>query len=171
MPDLHELLHSYVNDHLAGATAGRDMFRRVAAAFEGTDHGRALAELAVEVDEDRDAQLQMMTELGIEPSTPLAIAGQVAEKLGRLKPNATAWRRSPLTDVVEIEGLRVAVAGKAAGWEALLAATVVEPRLSRVRLEELLARARDQAERLRTLHLQVARERFVSVTEAAPTDG
>ncbi len=162
MPDLHELLQTYVNDHLAGATAGRDMFRRTAESHAGTELGAALSVLGAEVDEDRDTQLQIMADLGIEPSTPRILAGQIAEKLGRLKPNATVWSRSPLTDVVEIEGLRVAVAAKAAGWEALLAAAVAEPRLSRVQLEGLLARARDQADRLRTLHLQVARQRFTS---------
>jgi len=166
MPDLHELLDSYLKDHFAGASAGRDLFRRAADAHEGTDLGSVLAALAAEVDADRDAQRDIMQGLGVEPSTPLAFAGRLAEQAGRLKTNATALRRSPLTDVVEVEGLRIAVYGKLCGWEALLAASVAEPRLSKVRLEELIARAHDQLDRLHTLHVQVARERFAAAEGA-----
>lgn len=161
MPDLPELLASYLKDHFAGATAGRDLFQRAADAHAGTDLGAALSALAAEVDADRDAQLDIMTGLGIEPSTTRAVAGAVAERVGRLKTNATLATRSPLTDVIELEALRVAVSAKVCGWEALLAASVAEHRLSKVRLEELLARAHDQLDRLRDLHVQVARQRFV----------
>ena len=52
------------------------------------------------------------------------------------------------------------MAGKAAGWEVLLTLADSEPRLSRERLVELRARAHDQAERLRALHLRAAAEAF-----------
>ena len=160
MPDAPQLLATYLNDHLVGSSAGRDLFRRAARSQQGSDRGPELTDLAREVDEDRAAQLTIMRELDISPSRPRALAGRVAETLGRLKPNGTLLRRSPLTDVVEIEGLRIAVAGKAAGWEVLLTLADSEPRLSRERLVELRSRAHDQAERLRALHLRAAAEAF-----------
>ncbi len=158
MPDRQQLLASYLNDHLAGASAGRDLFRRTARSHQGSARGPELAMLAREVDEDRDAQLDIMRAVGVSPSRPRAVLGRVAETVGRLKPNGTLLRRSPLTNVVEIEALRVAVAGKAAGWDVLLTLAADEPRLPRERLEELRARAQDQGARLRELHQQAARE-------------
>ncbi len=160
MPDPHDLLAIYLNDHLVGSSAGRDLFRRAARSHQGSDRAPELTALAREVDEDRAAQVEIMRDLGVSPSMPRALAGRVAETLGRLKPNGTLFRRSPLSDVVELEGMRVAVAGKAAGWEALLALAQSEPRLSREQLTELRARAHDQAERLRALHLRAAAEAF-----------
>ena len=168
MPDLLQLLDSYLKDHFAGATAGRDLFRRTADSHAGTDLGAALGALAVEVDSDRDTLLTIMRDLGVEASTARAVAGAVVERVGRLKTNATVVTRSPLTDVVELEALRMAVAAKACGCEALLAASVAEHRLSKVTLEELLARAHDQLDRLRDLHLQVARQRFVDAAGGRP---
>ena len=156
MPDRQELLSIYLNDHLVGSSAGRDLFRRAARDQRDTPRGPELARLAREVDEDREAQLALMRDLDVAPSRPRAVAGRVAETLGRLKPNGTLLRRSPLSDLVELEAMRTAVTGKTAGWEALLAVADDEPRLPRERLEELQARAVDQAERLRTLHLEAA---------------
>ena len=158
MPDRQQLLSIYVNDHLVGSSAGRDLFRRAARGQRDTPRGPELARLAREVDEDRDAQLELMRGLDVTPSRPRAIAGRVAETLGRLKPNGTLLRRSPLSHLVELEALRVAVDGKTAGWEALLAVVDEEPRLSLSRLEQLRERAVDQAERLRIMHLEAAVE-------------
>lgn len=161
MPRAQQLLSFYLNDHLAGSSAGRDLFRRAARSQQGSDRAVELLALAREVDEDRAAQLQIMLNLGVQPSRARVAVGRAAESLGRLKPNGTLFRRSPLSDVVELEGLRLAAAGKAAGWEVLLELAADEPRLSHEQLTELRSRAHAQAERLRTMHLQAAAEAFV----------
>jgi hypothetical protein len=158
MPDRQQLLSIYLNDHLTGSSAGRDLFRRAARSQRTSPRGDELARLAREIDEDRDAQLDLMRGLGVTPSLPRVVAGKVAETLGRLKPNGTVLQRSPLSDVVELEGLRAAVAGKKSGWEALLAVSDTDGRLPRPRLEELRVRAVDQEERLRVLHVDAVRE-------------
>jgi hypothetical protein len=160
MPDRQQLLSIYLSDHLVASSAGRDLFRRAAKSQRDTPRGRDLERLAREVDEDREAQLEMMRSLGIEPSLLRVTAGRAAERLGRLKPNGTVVRRSPLSDVVELETLRAGVEGKAASWEALLAAADADPRLPRARLEELRTRALDQAERVQALHRQAAADAF-----------
>lgn len=157
MPDRQQLLAVYLNNHLAGSTGGRDLFRRAASGQRESPRGPELARLAEEVDEDRDAQLELMRLLGVSTSRPRAVAGRVAETLGRFKPNGTVLRRSPLSDVVELEAMRVAVAGKVAGWDALLELADAGYDLPRDRLENLLARAEDQADRLSLMHREVVR--------------
>jgi hypothetical protein len=75
----------------------------------------------------------------------------VAEKAGRLKLNGSLLSRSPLSDLVELEGLALGVQGKLAGWRLLKA--LDDPRLDGTELDRLIARAEDQAERLETLRL------------------
>ena len=54
----------YLNDHLAIVTAGVELARRARGANEGTELGAFLTELAVEIEEDRDTLLEVMTALG-----------------------------------------------------------------------------------------------------------
>ncbi len=155
-----KLLTTYLNDHLAGATGGLELFRRATDTHQGSPLGDELAQLTTEVAEDREALIGIMATLHIRRNWLWASAGGIAEKLGRLKPNGFILRRSPLSDVVELEALRIGVWGKLSGWEVLLAGATDEPALDRVSLETLLERAHDQLERLRKMHVRVARDRL-----------
>jgi hypothetical protein len=84
----------------------------------------------------------------------------LAEKAGRLKPNGYVVSRSPLSDVLELETLRAAVEGKAAGWQLLKIKAQSDPVLSTSELETLIARARAQADQLRELHHGTASENW-----------
>ena len=120
-PDRDQLLATYLNDHLMGASAGVDLFRRVAGGYSDHDTRGQLSELADEVADDRDSLLVIMAQLDIKPQTHRMIAGRLVEKVGRLKMNGTVLKRSPLTDLIELEGLRIGVEGKLAMWRALQA--------------------------------------------------
>ena len=157
MPDLGQLLSTYLNEHLFGSTAGLDMFRRVARSHRGTELGDKVERLADEVESDRDALLSIMADLDVTPSKLRVAVGHTVERLGRLKPNGTLIRRSPLTDLLEIEALRVAVLAKTTGWEVLREVSAREPRLSRDTISDLLDRAHNQRERLGELHMEVGR--------------
>ena len=88
------------------------------------------------------------------------------EVVGRLKPNGRLLSRSPLTDVLELEALRDAVAGKSAGWQVLRAVADSDPRLDTVLLDELYERAERQRGELEVLHLTVSRRCMALVGEA-----
>jgi len=145
----------YLNDHLAGATAGLELFRRAARAQRGTDRGAELARLRDEVQEDRDALVELMHAAGVSVRAYKVLGGWVLEKAGRLKSNGHLLTRSPLSDLVELEGMRLGVEGKGCLWRALLA--LDDPRLSRARLERLAARAEAQVGTLEELRLGAAR--------------
>jgi hypothetical protein len=151
------LLGIYLNDHLAGATAGVELFRRAAGSHSGAA-ADALKRLTGEVEEDREALLEIMRDLGFPVRQYKVVAGWAAEKAGRLKLNGRLLTRSPLSDVVELEGLHLGVAGKGAGWRLLRALATTEPRLDADRLDDLIARADRQAAELDGLRLAAARE-------------
>ncbi len=155
-----DLLGIYLNDHLAGATAGVDLFRRAAGAHRGSAVGTTLEQLAAEVAEDRGSLQDMMTVLGIPVRRYKLYAAWAAEKVGRLKLNGSLLERSPLSTVVELEGMKLGVEGKAAGWRTLRTVADRDGRLDAQRLDALLARARQQADILEELRIRAAAEVF-----------
>jgi hypothetical protein len=157
-PVLHsdDLLGIYLNDHLAGATAGCELFGRSARALRGSPEGAELARLADEVAQDREALRQIMLALDKPVREYKMAAAWTAEKFGRLKPNGRLLERSPLSALVELEGLRLGVEGKAALWKSLLQVADHYPQLSRAELDALLSRAETQLESLERLRLAAA---------------
>jgi hypothetical protein len=83
-------------------------------------------------------------------------AAWTAEKAARLKLNGRLLGRSPLSNLEELEMLRLGVEGKAAGWRTLRALADTDSRLHRDTLDELMARAREQAGLLEELRVQAA---------------
>ena len=152
------LLGIYLNDHLLGATGGLELFRRASGNHDGTPAGAALTRLTAEVAEDREALLAIIRELGFPVRHYKVIAGWTAEKAGRLKLNGRLLSRSPLSSVVELEGLHLGVLGKLSGWRLLRTLADTEPRLDAAYLERLIARAERQAAEVEELRLTAARE-------------
>lgn len=154
------LLGIYLNDHLTGAMAGVELARRLARTEGEWAGGGKLERLAEEIARDRDALVDMMAALG-EPVRRLELGmGRLLEKLGRFKPNGKVVSRSPLSRVVELEGMRIGVEGKIAGWRTLRARAAVDSRLDIERLDELIASGRSQVTRLERLRVRAAAELF-----------
>ncbi|MBL1086915.1 hypothetical protein JK359_33965 [Streptomyces actinomycinicus] len=139
-----KLLGIYLNDHLAGATAGTQRAGHLVRSTRGTALGRALAPVAAEIGEDRSALLGIMRDLDVPVRRAKVCAGWTLEKVGRLKANGRLVRRSPLSTVLELEALRLGVEGKAAGWLLLRRLATADGRLDPGRLDTLLERARQQ---------------------------
>ena len=150
------LLGIYLNDHLAGATAGVQLARRMAASGHLPGPPGALPRLASEIAEDRTALLTMMAALSIPVRSYKVYAAWIAEKAGRLKPNGQLRTRSALSNLEELEMLRLGVEGKAAGWRTLRTLADQDRRLAAGRLDELIARASRQAGQLEDLRLAAA---------------
>lgn len=148
-----KLLGIYLQDHLTAATAGVELFRRSAGSQTDSARRPTLHRLAVEVDEDRRTLGGLMDSLGVERPAYRVVAGWAAEKLGRLKLNGTLLRRSPLSDVVELEALRAGVAAKLDLWFLLRHLSSSDERLQVIDYERLLERARAQYDELDGLHL------------------
>ena len=154
------MLGIYLNDHLAGATAGSELARRMARSHRGRDEGAVLERLAAEIRQDRTALLDIMAALGISVRAYKAAAAWIGEKAGRLKFNGRILSRSPLSDLEELELLRLGVEGKAAGWRTLRSLSHREARLDADRLDELISRASSQSDQLEELRVRAASRSF-----------
>ncbi len=151
-----QLLGIYLNDHLAGATAGAALAHRIARTHPDQGDGGRLRRLAAEVAQDRAALLDIMTTLGIPVRAYKIAAAWAGEKAGRLKFNGRLLTRSPLSFLVELEMMRLGVEGKAAGWRTLRTLADTDQRLDPARLDELIARAARQSKMLEDLRVGAA---------------
>jgi hypothetical protein len=154
------LLKIYLQDHYAGAAGGVALFRRTASSHSDATIRTELGELAQEIAEDRDALRAVMRNLHARPARTKMLLAWIGEKTGRLKGNGRLLKRSPLSDVIDLESLIVAVRGKASGWESLLQAAERDHRLERSALQTLANRAEDQLARLQQIHRASARSTF-----------
>ncbi len=153
-------LSIYLNDHLAGSVVGVELARRTRASNEGTELGRVLEEICAEIEADQRTLRELMDRLGIAPSKVKPHAAWVAEKFGRLKLNGQLRGYSPLSRVVELEGLGGGVAGKRQLWSAL--DETFGSTLPGFDFEALAARANAQQQRLEACRLEAVAIAFGS---------
>jgi hypothetical protein len=150
------MLGIYLNDHLLGATAGRELARRTARSHRGREEGGALNRLAADIAQDRSALLSIMASVGVTVRAYKVGAAWIGEKAGRLKFNGRLLSRSPLSDLEELEVLQLGVEGKAAGWRTLRSRADTDARLDAGRLDELISRAKRQVDELEELRARAA---------------
>jgi hypothetical protein len=146
----------YLNDHLAGSVAGIELAKRAAGNNEGTPVGEFLEQLVVDIDEDRAALEAIMDELGVRKDLLKDAAAWMAEKVGRLKLNGKIIGFSPLSQLVELEGLALGVEGKLSLWRALQEIKGDYPALAKADLNRLAARAKAQREGIERLRIEAA---------------
>jgi hypothetical protein len=154
------LLGIYLNDHLAGATAGTELAQRLGKAETDWSGGKQLQRVATEIKEDRQALVDLMNGLNVPVRHYKTWAAWAMEKAARLKPNARLTARSPLSRLEELEILRLGVDGKAAGWRTLREWAEKDDRLNKGRLDTLLERAHQQSDQLEGLRVKAAMEAF-----------
>lgn len=117
--DENRLLKIYLDDHAALALIAREVVGRMLGSSAHEQHAELLAQLGGEIDDDRDRIAQCLAERGARPSRVKSGAAWLAEKAGRLKLNGSVTAPSPLTPLVELEGLLLALEGHRALWRAL----------------------------------------------------
>ena len=145
------LLGLYLNDHLAGATAGTARIRYLLRSCRGTALGDALAPVTAEIAEDRASLLHIMRRLDVPVRRYKVYAGRAVEQMGRLKSNGSLVRRSPLSTLWELEAMGLGVEGKTAGWQTLRDLAATDARLDGRQLDDLVERARRQRATLEEL--------------------
>ena len=148
-------LATYLNDHLAGSTTGRELAKRALGSNRGTEFEPFLEWLVVQIDEDRESLIGIMRALEAPQDHVKKLAAFALERVGRLKLNGSLFSYSPLSRLVELEALTLGVTGKLAGWRALQ--QVGDPRLEAFDLEVLAQRALEQQQRLEEKRREAAR--------------
>jgi hypothetical protein len=150
-----QLLAIYLNDHLAGATLGVQLARRLRDSNrDDPEFGAGLAELCAEIEADRETLKVVMDRLGVGQGKLKPYVAVLGERLGRLKLNGRLRGYSPLSRLEELEVLQAGVVGKRRMWRAL--ERTCSERLSGLELGALAERATEQLSRLEVLHLKAA---------------
>jgi len=156
-----DYLETYLQDHRAGAAMGSELAHRLAEENLGTPYEDFLLGLTQEIDGDVEMLDRIMDRFGVSKPA-LKIAGaKAAEKLGRLKPNDQLAGYSPLSRVLELEGLRGGVQAKQALWDSLAELAQHDDRLDPEQMAELQAKAQKQLDGLREQHCTAAHDAFV----------
>jgi hypothetical protein len=150
----------YLNDHLAGATAGVELARRLRRENEGSEFGPPLSKLSEEIGEDRETLQAIMARLGVPQNQVKAALAWTLEKVTRLKLNGQLTGYSPLSRLTELEALAWGVDGKISGWRTLLEVATADQRLDPSQLEHLIARGERQRAELEALRVKAARLSF-----------
>ncbi|MFD7444851.1 hypothetical protein [Streptomyces sp. NPDC059909] len=148
----------YLNDHLSGATMGVELARRMAREHKSSGRSAVLDSLAEDIAQDRRSLLAVMDGLDVAPHRYKVYAGWAAEKVARLKPNGRVHRRAGLSDLVELESLRLGIQGKFELWRALMPVAAERSHIDTSRLQELMDRAKQQMATVDALHDDAATE-------------
>lgn len=154
------LLRIYLNDHLAGATAGLAVARRCHARNRSGALGAFLADLVQQIAEDRRSLEDVMRRLDV-PVNPAKLAlARVLERVGLLKLNGSLTGYTDLSRVLELEALVAGVKAKHSLWQALRRTVASDPRLAGVDFGRLVQRAETQLAALEERHAQAAAQAF-----------
>jgi hypothetical protein len=149
-PTTDRFLGIYINDHRAGAVGGTALAKRCQRENEGTPLGEALAIVIPAIEEDAGTLNQVAEVLGVRSDPVKLGAARAGEIVSRLKLNGQVRGYSPLSRVIELEGLLSAIEAKRLLWKALKAAQ--RPELSRFDFTALARRAADQRDLLKPHH-------------------
>jgi hypothetical protein len=149
------LLAIYLNDHLAGATLGVELARRLRSSNRGdAEMGDPLSRICAEIEADQETLIRLMERLGVDRNPIKPALAKAAERLGRLKLNGQVRGYSPLSRVLELEVLAAGIGGKIQLWNALEQS--FGESLESFDFHALAERADSQGQRVEDLHLAAA---------------
>jgi hypothetical protein len=152
-------LETYLNDHLAGSRLGLDLANQIAERCEGTPRAAPMKQIAAEIDEERDKLTEIMDRVGASENQVKQATAWVGEKASRLKLSSLGGLLGGDDDYglfMSIETLKLGVIGKLGLWEALLQQASQHDGLDPVELGTLASRAREQADALERMRLEIA---------------
>ncbi|MGA8852374.1 MAG: hypothetical protein WB508_11730 [Aeromicrobium sp.] len=152
---MDELGH-YLRLHLTGAAGGIELFSRGERMLDPAARDTTLT-IRDELREERQQLLTFARALQKREAPVAAMVAKVSEKVARLKPNGSPLSRGPMDDLVDLEAMRVALAGKLAGYEAMLTVSEQVPGLPSEQLEALRQQALRQHDQVSTLHAKAAK--------------
>jgi len=155
-----KLVRIYLQDHHAGSTTGLELARRIHGSNQDNEYGEAMAKVVDDIAADRKSLESIMDDLGFGTDTVKDVGAWALEKVGRLKMNGQVTGYSPLSRVIELEGLMTGITGKIGLWAALLQLAPDEPRLDVERLERLRERGESQRAMVEQLRERAARDAF-----------
>ena len=150
------LLLIYLNDHLAGSMAGRELAARCRSSNRGTPLEQFLTKFIEDVDSERAELAELVRSLGGSEQRYKIAAGWLGEKLGRLKLNGQLTGYSPLSRLLELEALCLGVVGKLSLWRSLEGLANEHPAIRSLDVDGLIKRAQSHRQEMERHRLEAA---------------
>lgn len=151
-----QYLGIYLNDHLAVLSGAEELVDRSLQSNTGTPLGEFLDKVLDAVKEDRTALEKLMAERDVKENWAKTGGAWLAERVGRLKLNGELTGYSPLSRLVEIEGIGLALEAKRSFWSTLSEVEISEA--GGRPTEELASRSQSQIEELESHRSAAAKE-------------
>jgi hypothetical protein len=155
-------LRIYLNDHAAGSLTGYELAKRCLSNNKGTDLGDFLRSFVAQLEDERADLKRLMESLGFPEDKLKEGMGWAAEKAGRLKLNGQFRGYSPLSRVLELEGLVIGVTGKRSLWRSVKEYGATDPRVGVIDVDRLEQQAQTQLEELEKHRLKAAKKAFTA---------
>jgi hypothetical protein len=156
MADEH--IATYLNDHLAGATAAVELLEHLKAAHAGNAVGQAAAGLLAEIEADRQELRAVMDRLEVGESRARKASAWLAGKVAELKLRLDDRAGGDLHLFEALEALSLGIEGKHGLWRALMAVAQDAPGLQVADYERLARRAVEQRGQVEAMRLEAARK-------------
>lgn len=134
--------------------------KRMAKENQGNEFGREMSQIAAAIEEDQAALERILKSVGARTRRWRQAGAILGERLSRLKLNGKLFSYSPLSRVLELEGLILGVSGKLQLWRSLLESRSQDSRFDVAALERLRERAEEQRRQLEQLHARAAKQAF-----------
>ncbi len=163
-----EMLATYLDDHRAGAAAGRSLSRRMSRENSDTGWAEKLAGLAQDIEADDRTLGELRRVLGVRGGLVKRVLARVAAGAGRLKLNRRLVGYSPLSRVLEAEAMMAGVTAKKCLWVAMRSRGDLGDNTAQFDFDSLANRATDQIELLADFHEAAAKTAFVGDRRSAP---
>jgi len=144
----YESIEVYLNDHLAGATAGVNLVEQAADRHRSDELGEFFAPLAADIKADHARLVALIEGMHVHKSASKAALAEIGSKLAAPKFTAKGAGNEHLGDFITLETLSIGVEGKRCMWVALKLVAGAYPELQALDLDELESRAQDQRNRL-----------------------
>lgn len=160
--DNAELLHTYLNDHLAGSVAALELIEHLTKKFPGSELESFLADLYAHIEVDQEVLRDLLDAFEQSESSIRKAGAWIAEKFARPK---FAIEKEDVSGsgvglLEALEGLVLGITGKQLLWRALAAASQAWPQLRGPDYAALERRAAEQRDRVEEKRITAAREAF-----------
>jgi hypothetical protein len=148
-------IHVYLNDHLAGATAGADLAKQAAERHDG-ELGEFFARLADEVGADYNTLTSLMDQMDAHASGAKEVLAKAGSEISEAKFSGESMDDPEFGTFITLETLSIGVEGKLCMWKALKVVADDYPELSSTDIDTLIERAQSQRDKIEGKRLEVA---------------
>ena len=148
-------LHIYLNDHLAGATAGVDLVTSAAERHDG-ELGEFFQQLADEIRGDFNTLTSLIDQLNAHASGAKEALAKIGSEISEAKFSGESADDPAFGTFLTLETLSIGVEGKLCMWKALRCLEDDVRELATFDIDALIERAQSQRDRIEGKRLEVA---------------